>query len=144
MPHSETTSQERLPPWRRRTATVILVLAALGAIFAFVMAITSINSAGRALVVDKSWRMFGLLVFAGLFVLLAYRPRQYPGVWELVIFHKAATAVFVGVFATNAVGATTTAVTDGVLAVGLIGAYLLVKGYESWSQLRYPSSDTPA
>lgn len=138
------TSEERVPTWRRRTATAILILAALGALFAFVMGISSVSSAGPALLVDKIWRMFGLLMFAGLFVLLAYRPHQYPGVWELVIFHKAATAVFVVGFATNAEGATLTAVADGVLAVALIGAYLLVKGYENWNQLRRPPSGPPA
>ena len=126
---------KQVPTWRRRTASAILVLATLGAFTAFVMAISSVGSVGSALIVDKVWRMFGFLVFAGLFLLLAYRPRQYPGVWELVIFHKAATTLFVGVFATNAVGAATTAVTDRMLAIGLIGAYLLVKGYENWSQL---------
>lgn len=134
-------SHDRLPGWRRKTAKVILVLSALGAIFAFVMALSSIRSVGPDVFATKSWRMFGLLVFAGLFLLLAYRPRQYPGVWELVIFHKAVTAVFVGVFGSG--GATTTVVADSVLAIALFGAYLLVRGYENWTHLRAPLGSAP-
>jgi hypothetical protein len=37
--------------------------------------------------------MFGFLVFAGLFAVLALRPRQSAGVWELVLFHKLAMVI---------------------------------------------------
>lgn len=134
-------SHDPVPGWRRKTARVILVVAALGAIFAFVIGLSSIRSVSPDVFVTKSWRLFGLLVFAGLFLLLAYRPRQYPGVWELVIFHKAVTAVFVGVFAS--VGATTTVIADSVLAAALFAAYLLVRGYENWTYLREPFESAP-
>ena len=38
----------------------------------------------------EAWRAYGLVVFAGLFILLALRPRAMRGVWELAIFDKAA------------------------------------------------------
>ena len=73
--------------------------------------------------------MYGFLVFAGLFLLLAFRPRRSPGVWELVIFHKTAVAVTAGAFVGGgARDAATVAAADGVLAVVLITAYFLSRG----------------
>jgi hypothetical protein len=71
-------------------ATILMLAAALGALLAFVGAIGPAVSASPEAQVVEMWRMYGFLVFAGLFALLALRPRHYPGVWELVIFHKAA------------------------------------------------------
>ena len=36
----------------------------------------------------ETWRLLGFGTFAGLFALLAYRPRYYAGVWELAIANK--------------------------------------------------------
>lgn len=132
---------KRTPPWRQQLATAILILAAFGAIYAFISAVSSVWSAGPETLVVESWRLFGFLVFAGLFLLLAYRPNQYPGVWELVIFHKAAIAIFLVVAGSDATDGTATAVTDGVLAIALIIAYLLVEGYRNWDAFRNPGSE---
>ena len=119
-------------------ATGILVLAALGALSAFVVAVSAVRAAGPETLVVESWRMFGFLVFAGVFLLLAYRPRQYPGIWELVIFHKAAVASFLAVVGSEAIDGTSAAIADGVLAIALVVAYLLIGGYRSWDRLRRP------
>ncbi|WP_247003432.1 hypothetical protein [Halosolutus gelatinilyticus] len=131
-----TSRMEAIPRWRRSAATGILVLAALGALYAFVAAIPTVRAASPETVVVESWRLFGFLVFAGLFLLLAYRPDQYPGVWELVIFHKAALAVYLAGFGTDAVDGPAVAATDGALAIALVVAYLLVEGYRNWDRLR--------
>lgn len=125
-----------ISPRRRKVAAGILVLAALGAIVSFVVAASSIHTAGSETFVVESWQLFGFLMFAGIFLLLAYRPDQYPGVWELVIFHKAAVAIFVLAVGSNAVGAASVAIIDGILAIALIGAYLLVGGYRNWNRIR--------
>ncbi len=83
---------------RDRAARVLLLLAALGALFSFGDAVGTTMVADPETRVTGSWRMYGYLVFAGLFVLLAFRPRRSPGVWELVIFHKTAVAVTAAVF----------------------------------------------
>lgn len=136
-----TSRVEAIPRWRRSVVTGILVLAALGALYAFVVAASVVRAAGPATIVVESWRMFGFLVFAGLFLLLAYRPQAYPGVWELVIFHKAAMAIFLIVAGSGAIDGMAAAVADGVLAIALVVAYLLVKGYRNWDRLRRPSPE---
>jgi hypothetical protein len=136
----ETADSLVISRWRRSAATGILVLAAVGALYAFVVAVPIVRAAGPDTVVVESWRLFGFLVFAGLFLLLAYRPNHYPGVWEVVIFHKAALAIFLAAFGADAVDGTAVAVTDGALAVALVVAYLLVKGYRNWDQLREPAA----
>lgn len=126
---------------KRRLATAILILAALGAVVSFIVTASSIRVAGPETFVVESWQLFGFLVFAGIYLLLAYRPGQYPGIWELVIFHKAAVAVFLLGVGSDAVGATSVAVVDGVLAIALVAAYLLVGGYRNWGRLRRPTPE---
>lgn len=86
--------------------------------------------------VVEAWRTYGFLVFAGLFVLLAVRPRHYAGAWELVIFHKGATSVTAALVGGRAAAASTAAVVDGVLATMTMVAYFLAKGYAGWARLR--------
>ena len=86
---SENSSQKP----RDLMARIVLLVAASCAVFAVVGAIGSVQSVAPVAVVAEVWRMYGLLVFAGLFTLLAVRLRRLAGVWELVIFHKAATAI---------------------------------------------------
>lgn len=122
---------------RDRVATVLLLLAALGALFSFVDAIGAAMAADPGARVTESWRMYGFLVFAGLFVLLALRPRRSPGVREPVIFHKTAVAVTAAALVRGgAEDAATVAAADGVLAVVLITAYFLSRGYSDWTMLR--------
>lgn len=59
-------------------------LSAAGAAFLNVL-----DAEGATKVVE-TWRMYGPVVFTGLFVLLVLRPRHYPGMWELVIASKVA------------------------------------------------------
>jgi hypothetical protein len=57
-------------------------------------------------------------------VLLARRPRAYPGVWELAILNKVAltiTALFTG--------DGTVLAADGVLSALLVAAYVLARGW---------------
>ena len=80
--------------------------------------------------------MLGFLVFAGIFALLAFRPRTLPGLWELSIMDKAGMTLLAAVFAVtrDAQGAVTTAVADGALTALLITAYVLARGYRAWRE----------
>lgn len=123
-------SEHSIQKFRDRIARILLIFAALGAVFAFVSAIGFVQSATPTTIVAEVWRMYGLLVFAGLFTLLAVGLRRLTGVWELVIFHKAATAITAAFLIGRAVpDATTTAVVDSVLAVMTLIAYLLARGF---------------
>jgi hypothetical protein len=112
---------------------VLMLIAALGALYAFV------TSIGVALAADPEtqqvewWRVFGFLLFAALFVMLAFWPRQYPGLWELILLDKTAlTIVEFGLIGNNAANAASTATVDAVLVIIIFAAYLLSKGYKSW------------
>jgi len=81
--------------------------------------------------------MYGFIVFTGLYVLLAFWPRHYPGIWELAILDKAALGITGLVLLGRGVAdAQTILIFDGSLAVITFVAYLLAKGYTGWSRLR--------
>jgi hypothetical protein len=121
---------------RDRVATLLMVLAGLGALASFVGAIGAVAKAGPDTIVVESWRMLGFLVFAGIFALLAFRPRTLPGLWELSIMHKAGMALIAAATG-DAKDAVSTAVADGVLAALLVTAYVLARGFTAW---RKPSA----
>jgi hypothetical protein len=93
-------------------------------------------TAGPATQVVEIWRAYGYLVFAGLFVLLAFWPRRYPSVWERAICHKVALTISAPTLIAGAVGAGTIVVADGLVAVFLIVSYVLAREYASWAILR--------
>lgn len=120
--------------WRDRAAMVLMLLAALGALFSFFGSVGAVAAASADTQVVETWRSYGYLVFAGLFVLLALRPRHYPGVWELVIFHKAALAITAATLIKGAAGAPTIVVADGLVALFVVSAYVLARGYAGWAR----------
>jgi len=114
-----------------------MLLAAVGACVAFVSSISTVAAAGPATQVVEIWRMYGFIVFTGLYVLLAFWPRRYPGVWELAILDKAALGVTGLVLLGRGVAdAQTILVFDGSLAVITLIAYILAKGYTGWARLQ--------
>jgi len=122
--------------WRDRLATVLMLVSGAGAFVAFVSAIAATRSAGPETQVVEAWRMLGFLVFTGLCLLCALRPRQVPGAWELVIFHKAAIALVALTFLGGARDTGTVVAIDGAMALMVAVAYLLARGYTSWTALR--------
>ena len=87
------TSTGTVATWRDRVATGLMLLAAIGAFISFVTSINSVATASPATQVVESWHMYGFVVFTGLYVLLAFWPRRYPGIWELSILDKAALGI---------------------------------------------------
>jgi len=135
--HSLHPAPVSVAPWRDRTATVLMLLAAVGACVAFVSSISTVAAAGPATQVVEIWRLYGFIVFTGLYVLLAFWPRRYPGVWELAILDKAALGVTGLVLLGRGVGdAQTILIFDGSLAVITLMAYLLAKGYTGWARVQ--------
>ena len=116
-------------------AKVLMWFAALGALGSAISAIPTTFHAGGADKIIQTWQLYGYLVFAALFMLLAYRPRQYRGVWEVVIGNKVALTVTAILYAVHGGidGTGTIIVWDGGLSIVLIAAYMLSKGWRSAS-----------
>jgi len=121
---------------RDRIARVLLVLSALGAVLAVVGAASAVADAGPATRMVETWRLLGFAVFVGMFVLLAYRPRLYAGIWELAILDKLALAVTAFAYGSATDGAVTALVADGTITIMLLAAYLLSRGWTAWSTAR--------
>ena len=121
---------------RHRTAQVLLVLAAFGATLAVASAAGAVADAGPDTRMVETWRLLGFGVFAGVFLLLAYRPRYYAGIWELSIANKCALSLFALSFGSDTVGAGTAMIADAAVALMLIAAYVLSRGWTAWSTVR--------
>src|SRR2546425_6148801 len=134
---SDKTSLHPVPTWRDRIATGLMLLAAVSAFIAFISDAGTVAAANPATLVVELWRWYGFFLFTGLFVLLAFWPRRYPGIWELVLLDKAALSVTGLVLLQRGVeGAQTILIADGLLAVVTLIAYVLAKGYTGWARLR--------
>lgn len=116
---------------RDRVGRVLLWLAAAAAVAAALGGYGAAADAQPAVTVVETWRAYGFLVFAGLFALLAVRPRGYRGVWPLVIFHKVAMTVTALVYTRNPAieGTGSILVWDGALSVLLVLAFVLCRGW---------------
>jgi hypothetical protein len=126
-------------PWRRRLASGLLAVAAISVLGSAAGGIAHLATADPGLKVLEAWRAYGLVVFAGLFTLLALRPRGMPGVWELAIFHKAAltlTALAWHSAEPPVADAATVVTVDGALTVLLVAAYLLTRAWTAWRPTR--------
>lgn len=117
--------------WRDRITVVLLVIAALGAVAGCALTLLSSGMSIPAL-----WQATAYLVFAGLFLLLATAPREYPGVWELCILQNAVMAGAAAVAGAPA-GAAWVLPVDGALFLLLLAGYLLAKGYTAWGRFRH-------
>ena len=108
---------------------VIALICALGAGYAFAMAFGAyvVPEAGWL----AEWQKWGFAMFAGLFALLALRPRASAGLWELAFFHKA-TFGLAGLVSSSIPGAAEAGMVDLALALMLAVAYALTKGWKSW------------
>jgi hypothetical protein len=121
---------------RHRAAQLLLVLAALGATLAVASAIGAVADAGPDTRMVETWRLLGFGVFVGLFLLLAYRPRYYAGIWELSIANKCALSLSALSFGSETVGAGSAMIADAAVALMLIAAYVLSRGWTAWSTVR--------
>ncbi|MDL4772497.1 hypothetical protein [Actinomadura xylanilytica] len=121
---------------RDRVARALLVLAAAGAVAAVVSAVSTVADAGPATRMVETWRMLGFGVFAGVFLLLAYRPRLYAGIWELAILNKLGLTLAALSFGSGTDGAGAALIADGAVTLILLAAYVLNRGWTAWSAAR--------
>ena len=133
-----TTSHAAVMSRREMVGRALMWLAVLGAAGAAGTALLTVLDAEGATKIVETWRMYGLVVFTGLFVLLLLRPRYYRGVWELVIASKLAmTFTAVGYAAHGGIAGTGAIIGwDGGLAAVLIAAYICCRGWTAVPRLR--------
>ena len=132
-------TRSAVTPWRRRLASGLLAVAAISALGSAAVDIAGLATADPELKVLEAWRAYGLVVFAGLFVLLALPPRAMPGVWELAIFDRAALTLTAMTWLSAeppVAGATAVVAIDGALTVLLVAAYLLTRAWTAWRPAR--------
>ena len=119
------------------TAMVLMLLATAGAFVSFLSGIGDSLSASPATQVVEIWRSYGFGIFSGLFLLLALFPRRYPGIWELAILNKAALALTGLILMGHGIkDASTLLFFDGTLALLIVLAYLLARGYSGWATFK--------
>lgn len=121
---------------RDRVARALLILAACGAVAAVAGAAGAVADAGPATRMVETWRMLGFGVFVGVFLLLAYRPRLYAGIWELAILNKLGLTLAALSFGSGTDGAGTALIVDGAITLVLLAAYALTRGWTAWSTAR--------
>lgn len=81
----------------------------------------------------ETWRTFAYVVFAGLFAILAWKPRSSPGLWELTFGHKTAVVLY-GLWLGDKVPEVSLAIKiDFMLVVLIAVAWLLCRGWLGWS-----------
>ena len=83
----------------------------------------------------EGWRTFGYLVFSAMWAMLAFRPRQAPAIWELVIVHKAAATVL-ALTITHTTEGLQASISDSWVTVSTVFAYVACRGWQSWRLVR--------
>lgn len=109
-------------------------IAAAGAVGAALASVVTVLGADGSTKIVETWRLYGLIVFAALFALLALRPRAYRGVWELVLFNKLALTVTALAYAAHGgiSGTGSIIAWDGGLSLLLMVAYACCRGWTAW------------
>lgn len=126
-----------LPVMRGRVVRVLMGLPSASALAAAATAIGAVADAEPSALMVETWRMYGFVVFAALFALLAWRPLHYRWLWEIVIVNKLLLAVTAGGYATGVIGpgdvedATAVFVADSVIVAVVVSAYLVCRGWRA-------------
>ncbi|MET8198541.1 hypothetical protein [Micromonospora taraxaci] len=109
----------------------LAALASLATCFAFVNGVLLTISASDDRLFIEGWRVSSFGIFAALFALLAARPRQTAGVWEVVLVGKGALVVF-GALIGDVPEARLSAIIDLGLVAVVAAAYVLCRGWLAW------------
>ena len=121
-----------VPNWQDKLGRSLMLIASAGALVAFVKGVGYVQAAPEATLWVEIWRMFGFLVFAGMFALLGLRPRLSPGIWELAFFHKAAMVAAATQLA-ELPEVSLAGPVDALLVLFIAAAYALTRGWRSWA-----------
>lgn len=123
---------------RNRAARYLMITLAVATLGAFANAAIEFGRLPPDRLVAGTWQMLGFAVFAGLFALLAIWPRRMPGLWELILFHKAGvTLMNLGLIETvsgpmPSDNPAAVVMIDGTLIVVTLLAYVLAQGWRPW------------
>ncbi|GAA1142249.1 hypothetical protein [Nesterenkonia lutea] len=118
---------------RRATGRTLLIVSALGTAGFAGWSMAQLQLSTPETFLAEAWHAFGLVVFAGLFALVAWRPRAYPGLMELTILHSAGmfTLAFIN---QDAEGSTANMVLHGLLTLALLVAYVVLGCVKAWGR----------
>ncbi|MBT2227178.1 hypothetical protein [Nonomuraea sp. NEAU-A123] len=117
--------------WADRTGRALMAVDAVATLVAFAGGVMNMVNASDDRLMVEGWRTFGYLVFAGMWAMLALRPRRHPGFWELILLQKILVTIWA--FAIGAVPeAQTASFIDLGLVVTTILAYVLCRGWYAW------------
>ncbi len=129
-----------ITPARDRLARILMIVLGVATAGAFANAALTFGTVPPDRIAVEAWRMFAFVVFAGLFTLLGLLPRRMPGLWELVLFQKAAVPVFLAFFvkAGAAMSLTDAGIipVDTTLVVVTFFSYVLTQGWRAWLRVR--------
>ena len=118
-------------PRADRIGRVVMAANAVAAVLAFASGLVVTAGVGDDRLLSETWRTLAYLVFAGIWTVLAVAPRRHPGLWELLLFHKAAITVFC-LLNPDLPDAQLTALVDGVVTLTTLAAYVLCRGWRAW------------
>ncbi|WP_353649174.1 hypothetical protein ABLG96_20605 [Nakamurella sp. A5-74] len=128
-----TASKSITPParWADYTGRTLMAVTGLSTLIPFANGISRVANAPEAYMLTEFWRTTAYLVFAGLWLLLAWAPRRQRGIWELLLIQKSAVSVFalVNLGATDSVR---DSISDSSLVVATLVAYVLCRGWQAW------------
>lgn len=133
------TAAEPVSPIHDRIAMVLMLLLSAMSVYVAIDSFLSFGAVAPNSAGVEAWRMFGYVVFAGLFALVGLLPRRMTGIWELILFHKAGTAVFLMPYMGTDEGASITKTianvvwNDLMLVAVTATAYVLAKGWRAWN-----------
>lgn len=118
--------------WRDKVVLGLIGLASLGALFGVTSSFPSVSNPELATTTGVA-NVINDLFIVSLFLLLGFRPRSYPGLWELVLLHRTALLGAGGIFLLAAPGISLVGLLAdfGVLMI-LSAAYLFAGGYRVW------------
>lgn len=127
-----TAGSNGVAPWRDRVTLGLMALAGIAVLASITRAVPELGATGPA--IDARIEAgIGSVFFAAVFVLLGFRPRQYPIIFEFVILHRVALGAFGIITAIRgAMGAVVPAFADVTIAVLIVAAYLFGRGYDAW------------
>ena len=109
----------------------VMWLLAVLTLAAFADGLRRMGAAGPDRIWIETWRTFAYVVFGGLFAILAWRPRQSPGIWELVFAHKTAVVLY-GLTLGDVPEARAAIAVDTFLVLLIAVGWWLTRGWESW------------
>lgn len=117
---------------------VLFGLLSASTLVAFADGIGLASAAGPETFYMQWWRTLAYLVFAGIFALLALRPRSTPIMWEIVLIQKAVITI-IGFLNITVAEAPRDATVDLYLVVVMVPAWIQTRGWLSWKKETAPA-----